>query len=325
MSQHSSDSGTLESSASNTNQSTSPTEKKQIGISTLFFWVITLHLILFAIYYLAHLPQIINQYYVAAANTSLKGEGKPEIRVKNAFHWINQAIERDPDSHLLYLQRSKLKRGVEDHEGELADIEKAMELAPDDPAGIYARSEYYYQNQEFDKALKDAKQLVEMAQGEDLLVIHTIERVLQDNVVNKLNYIRALAQTELQPALTEMNELLKSGRYSSEQQAMLLDTRGLIKHHLGEYNEALTDYNRAISTYSTLYEREKELVDEKRAKILDVNLIAYETPYPALVYSLAVMYYHRGLTYQALGQESQAQVDFQLVRSLGREPDESLY
>lgn len=161
-------------------------------------------------------------------------------------------------------------------------------------AQLYNDRAYHWalQGIELDKALEDIDKALQLADR-----------------ANQLN------KKEPQPGELTINSI---GHY--------LDTRGYILYRRseeGDLIDALESLNQAIEMLEEDNMPWEEFFYKFRSHVatpqeLEARYMASRSPY-------AVLYYHRGLIHQSLGDEASAQADFDHVRELGYTPDESLY
>lgn len=130
--------------------------------------------------------------------------------------------------------------------------------------------------------------------------------------LNGLAYARALANQEISEGLADVDEAM---RLVGENEAML-DTRGFLYYRRGDWDRALSDLNQAVEITEARFRNKSYPSGNRRQKALEDQQLAQ---------SLAVMRYHRGLVHRAQGNNELAEQDFQRVRMLGHEPNDSLF
>ena len=136
--------------------------------------------------------------------------------------------------------------------------------------------------------------------------------------LNGLAYARALGNTELDQALEEVNQALQFGGRNPESRAAMLDTRGYIQLLRGDYQAARQDLDRAIQSMEMILATAggvKNYPDPRQ----------HEQDLQLLKHSVAVMYYHRALMFEQLGESELAARDLRRVHELGHEPGDQLF
>ena len=153
---------------------------------------------------------------------------------------------------------------------------------------LYAlRSWIYVRSGQARQALDDANKAVELSPTPDNL--------------NARAYARAILNVELTDGLTDIQKALDEYGGADPE---LLDTRGYLLHLLNRNDEALDDLQRTI-----------DMLLKARRYYLNDQIRQAEVRR-----SLAVMYHHRGLIYQQLGQKENADRDLGHGERLGYNP-----
>ena len=248
---------------------------------------------------------------------------------------ISHAIDQTPDNTELYLKRGEYQLQADDPnlEGALADFNHVLEMDPGYSNGYVLRSVVYQrlaflEDDPARSAELHAKAIADLQQAQPHLP--------KDDAVllNQLAYSRALAGTELDQALAEINTALdkvdaQKLLASVEEEPIdvndlrraleirsFLDTRGFVQHLRGEQDAALEDMNLSIDLHQAAVRAAlNRLADQTvRDNFEESNEKIY-----------AVLLHHRGLIYQALGKEEQAQADLNLAEELGFDPQAGVY
>ena len=138
-------------------------------------------------------------------------------------------------------------------------------------------------------------------------------RLAPDELLNLGAYIRACARIELPAALEKVDEALGYHPTVSSPRTMYLDTRGFIRHLLGQNEEALDDMNEAVEAFRKReyanWDREKYLKQLNDVRVVDrVDLQARE--------SMATFLYHRMIVLRALGEDEAAAEDLEEIENL---------
>jgi tetratricopeptide (TPR) repeat protein len=132
--------------------------------------------------------------------------------------------------------------------------------------------------------------------------------------LNGLAYARAVAQTDLDQALREVEQALQ---LVGDNPAML-DTRGYIQVLRGDLEAAKTDLEVAVAGVEQQLQKATATPDY-------VDRREYERDLRNLKQSVAVIRYHRALLCDQLGQAEPAAADRRRVRELGFEPNDDLF
>jgi tetratricopeptide (TPR) repeat protein len=212
---------------------------------------------------------------------------------------LSCAIEWSPDDIYLRCRRAAWRAEQQDLTGSIADwsdairmVESAIklplaqqqfiEMNRDSLASLYAqRGWVYVRLRQTQQALDDANKAVELSPSSENL--------------NSRAYSRAILNVELEEGLKDIKKALEEAGGNDPE---LLDTKGYLLHLLNRNDEALKDLERAIETLNRFE----------------------PLPRATIMRSLAVMYHHRGLIYQALGQNKEAQHDLKLGDQWGYNP-----
>lgn len=191
---------------------------------------------------------------------------------------FSRAVWLAPNRFEPLFSRAVARRQQLDFDGCLADVNQVLVIQPRNTEALLFRADLLQQRQQHAAALADVSRAVEITGG------------TQPGPLNNRAYLRARAGVELEAALADIEQALEM---VGGDNAAYLDTRGYVHFMLGRHPEALADLNAAI-------ELEQQLGFS-----------------PEHDENLAVMYFHRGQVYSALGDESRAQEDTQLALQLG--------
>ncbi len=258
-------------------------------------WPIILGLIaLLTVPFLVHEwpREIVRWKHTRAVQTREKGDKDA------AYTILDEILREDPTNIDVLLTRASWQMDDKQGDRALADIEDALKLDPDDIRLFLFRGQVRLALGKFPEAAKDADAILEKLPPE--------RRDGRAMMLNHAAYSRALGNVELDQALSQITEAL-----SLNEDMACYDTRGYVLWRLERNAEALTDMNRAIRMLDEEIKNFKSSGKEGAEKIFFRNA--------------AVIYYHRGLVYQALGKEAEAEKDFEQVREWGEEPGEELY
>jgi tetratricopeptide (TPR) repeat protein len=250
------------------------------------------------------LPVEIAHWHLAAASVKQK-----EGDVEGAEALLDKALDYAPDDASVHRFRCRILRDCELLEESLAAADRALELAPGDRMTQLERAQTLMDMARFSEAVRSIEATLDPDSELGNANLHEL--------LNFLAYARSLAGEKLDLALEEINQALE---YDPGDAAEKLDTRGVIHYQLGEHEQALEDLNQAVAGSDL---REFEHTAEAVRQIESAESI--ETQREQARMSLAVMLYHRGLVYEAIDKQEQAESDYAKVRELGFEPNEGLY
>lgn len=228
----------------------------------------------------------------------------------------------------------------------LASLDAAAAAAPDYPRIYGLRSQWRIFAGDYAGALQDAKRLRELdaealdafrLQADALVFLGrpqdaaqtwlkyaALEKeqrgVIQAVTLNGVAYYRALAKANLETALKEINQAIDL----LGADPALLDTRGYIQFQREDYAAALEDLDPAVMAV----ERQRDQLRHEQKTLVglsvkDPRTVTWEMK--MLDRNVAVIRYHRGMLYEALDRDADAQRDFRRVRELGHEPGPQLF
>jgi hypothetical protein len=238
-------------------------------------------------------------------------------------HWLDQdlpaalaeldaAAQLAPDYPRVHELRSQWRIYAGDYQGALEDARQLRKLEPANPEGFRLEADallYLGRGQEAAATWVEYAALEKDRDGS-----------IQPATLNGLAYFRALAKSELDTALKEVNEAITA----AGPEPAMVDTRGYIRFRQKKYVSALADLNPAV--VSVERELEKELADERQNAALSVaDPRAFAWRMKLIYRNVAVIRYHRGQVLQAMGHTAEAAKDFRRVRELGFEPGPQLF
>jgi tetratricopeptide (TPR) repeat protein len=203
------------------------------------------------------------------------------------------------DHALLLFMRADARLELNDVEGSVRDFDRLVQAKFKDPDLMplvyYKRAWANCRAGRHRVAIDDATQAIKHVGRES------------PELLNLRAYIRALGNVdrkELEAGLDDVERAMGMSRRN----AAFIDTRGYLHHLLGNQDKALQDLNDAISmTMSDQSQvRRARALPEMEGKLNE---------------DLAVMYHHRSLVHQALGNIKEAEADRELAAQLGYNPD----
>ncbi len=282
-----------------------PPPERKTSLAGLLIICLFVSLLLLPLVY-AWFPGEVARWHEAAAREKwLDGDSAGAVRS------LDRALELFPDRAHLLLGRAEYARRDGDFARALADCERALELAPELPAALRLHGLVLQHLGRFEEAIPNSLKRLELAQrrwgfGRGYLL-------------NEVAYARALANSDLDQALEEVNESIEL----LEPSAALLDTRGFIQYLRGENEQAREDLDLAVEMVEAEHAEFLKQISGEQVGVRDPRLGRLMLADRAE--SVAVIRYHRSLVLAALGDEAAAEVDCERVRELGHEPGTSLF
>lgn len=287
-----------------------------------------------------NLPREISRWYQAAAlvaydrgefsramyllDRSLALDSKqPEVFARRA-RW---RLDASPPTDVGEEERQKLRQKL--LEGSLADSDEAIDLESDFIEARWQRAEALQRLGRHDEAVAECTEVYEILQR---LAREHPEHSFAWNLARALNnraYFRARGNIELEEALADVQLALKllaaSGGANPGDDTLFtfLDTEGYIYYRMGDYEKALTDLEMAVSGATRSY------ITQLRTLDWQMQITPDEMTYRFLKKQneekLAVIYYHRGQIYEAMGREDAAENDFNLAKDLGYDEEAGVW
>ena len=212
-----------------------------------------------------------------------------------------------PETAAIYEQRIQFYLEAKEFELALADAQRLIELDSNSTTALGLKSQALHHLGKHDEAIKVCEEMRRLAEEEWI--------GNAPNALNSLAYAQAIANTQLNEALGNIDEAL---RLAGDNPAML-DTRGFVKYRLGDTKAAREDIDRAVEVL------EKFVAYQETQARSDVRSYQSEANRASYHQALAVMLYHRSLVYDQLELSEKAKVDRERVRALGFEPNEQLF
>lgn len=215
---------------------------------------------------------------------------------------IEKALAWMPDSPQLLYLRAQIRQQAHDLQGALADYDQVIAAAPKFAPAYSARADVRRRLGLYHEALEDLNQVIQLRPADD------------PQPLNHRAYIRALAKLDLPQALEDIERALALNEHDVYLPAYL-DTRGYIHYLLGNDELAQADITRAV-----------DLAERYARQMLQPELLECFNPAQQarlrrlINENLAVLYHHRGLIHERLGQDELAQRDQQLAHQHGYDP-----
>lgn len=216
---------------------------------------------------------------------------------------LDRAIAWSGSSPEIFFLRGQLRMEKGDLQGGLADFNKLVELAPDVSDAYVLRARAFQRMKNHDAAIRDVTHAI------------SLHRNLDPDLLNTRAYTRAIAETELDEALEDIDRALKI----EGENASFRDTRGYILLLQGKSQEALDDLNLAIETENARTPQNLFFRGDRRAERRVARLNREHTQ------ALAVMYHHRGQAREQLNESALAEEDFRRAVEMGYDPEKGVY
>jgi tetratricopeptide (TPR) repeat protein len=276
--------------------------------------------LLLGVYAVLETPREISRWQMASANEYWREaeygviQGNLALVADNrqkAFAKLEDALSWSPEEPLWLQQRAQWKADIGQHEDALRDCNRLLEKDENAVELLQLRTRIHHWMGSHAQAVADAERVNNLSQ--------TSGNPSRANALNGLAYAKAIGKIDLDLALQEINEALKS-----DKNAAYLDTRGFIYYQMGKYDLALKDLGPAAEEIRRVLALQIEESAFERRTVPDVRKMeikAKKWNEPA-----AVILYHRALAHEKLGHAAAAKADRKRVRELiGREGDEKLF
>jgi tetratricopeptide (TPR) repeat protein len=230
-----------------------------------------------------------------------------------ALQELSRAIYWNPDDLELRYLRALWRTDMNDLSGSLADWNDLISqykdpehLPPQRNAWLFDQADVYSGR---------AWVFVRLGRGREAIddATQAVKLRPTPRYYNSRAYIRAIAKTELFEGLADVDRAIVEVGQDSREYATFLDTRGYLLHLLDRNDDALKDLNQAI-----------EITDQQKRRLLqqqfrfDMRRLQYELK--QMDGDLAVMYHHRGLVQEKLGNPQDARDDLLRGAQLGYDP-----
>lgn len=142
----------------------------------------------------------------------------------------DKAIGEDPDEPMLFYERGKAFRMLNELPRAFVDFDQAVRLKPDYADALAARARILETSHAYDLALKDFDQLLQL-------------KPVDPALYNSRCWVRALMGAELDKALADCDESLRLRPGSRA----TLDSRGLVQLRRADFAAAEADYDKALA------------------------------------------------------------------------------
>ena len=328
-----------------------------------WFWLLLVSSVIFGIYLSLQAPREIGRWYLAAAAEhwteaeyarALGDSSRATESREKAFACLDEALKRNPEEIDWIFQRAVWKSEAGKFEEALADCKLVGEKVGEPYSVLLLRSQFYQHLGKHAEAVADMEQINALSKLSG--------SPTRANALNGLSYVKAVGKIDLPQALKDsdesvraavaevqrieednksepeniilrllwqlMRDLTQEGRMAEERAmkmelTMRLDTRGFVNYQLGHFQDALKDLQLAAEKMDDLlYSPAEVTLLRKRSpdgRKVDIKVSGEKQ-------TAAVIFYHRALAHEKLGNASAAEADRKRVRELiGRDGDESLF
>jgi tetratricopeptide (TPR) repeat protein len=149
---------------------------------------------------------------------------------------FDHALELNPDYLPARVSRAQLRLANKDVSGAAADLDAADRLAPKQADVRFTLAELY-----------EAAELTGPAVAQyDLWISSHPDDSKMTGALNGRCWLRALQGQELAKALADCNRALSLTAKASPFSATVLDSRGLARLRMGDYDKAIADYDESL-------------------------------------------------------------------------------
>jgi tetratricopeptide (TPR) repeat protein/predicted aspartyl protease len=189
---------------------------------------------------------------------------------------MDRAIELNPNHVSARVARAQFRQARKDRAGATADLAAAAQAAPKE-ADIHYYLAYSYESMDL---------LTESAAQYDLwIAAHSVD-MKRPMALNGRCWVRALQGQDLAKALSDCNEALSRAQKGSPFYAQVLNSRGLVRMRLGDYDKSIADYDAALKLSpkdsSTYYGRGIDKLREKKTSEGEADIAAAVKLNPAI-------------------------------------------
>ena len=271
-----------------------------------FVPVLIVVLLLTAVYlgYSFFNPQSIAQWKWAAAVDALENDN-----IDQAKQLAEEALQWDPNNAELRLHIAEMHFRQDDTTEARIQIEEAIALGKDNPVVITKAGFLLSRMGQHDGAIMLADRLVDIAEKKKVIHMH--------EALNRRAYSIAMAAADEAASEEQLAQGKKDIDLAIEyygDDASYVDTRGYLKVFSGDLEGAVKDLNAAIQFYENartqlLAELSPEQVENMPSGVSHIDNQLKEV--------LAVLYSHRAVAHQKLGNEEEAKQDSDKAEAYG--------
>jgi predicted aspartyl protease/tetratricopeptide (TPR) repeat protein len=149
---------------------------------------------------------------------------------------FNRALELKPDDVPALVARARLRYLGHDQPGARADLDAADRLAPKE-ADVRLTLAHGYESMDL---------LASAVAQFDVWILSHAEDARLAEALNGRCWVRALQGENLELALSDCNAAFKKIDKSSNAAGRILDSRGLVRLRLGDYDKSIADYDESL-------------------------------------------------------------------------------
>jgi len=262
--------------------------------------------------------------------------------IASAIGQLDKALKSDNSNPHISQVRARYKLAMKDLNGGLDDINRTIELAGESHrvSLLIERSEVLQRLERHDEAIEDWNSIVEksrnlMESDTDEMFTAVVTGLTHplDMALNARAYIRARGNRQLQEGLDDIHEairLLESETYRKlhhrlgynfrQTRANYYDTRGYLLYLLDQPALALQDLSLAIQWMNSSFGYAMARI---QTHPLDGGSVARE--WNSFVEGLAVIYFHRALVHDRLGNKLEVDADLHSAAELGYNPEDGVW
>ena len=233
---------------------------------------------------------------------------------------LTRACELSPDDSAYFYQRGVVYWESRQTDLAMADFNRALDLKPDDVPTLVSRARLRFMGSDQTGARadldaadriapKEADIRLSLAQGYestdllaaavaqyDLWILSHADDARMAEALNARCWVRALQGQGLEMALADCNAALRLSDKSSKFAAKVLDSRGLVRMRLRDYNKSIADYDASLQVLPkdawSLYGRGIDKLRTKRTPEGEADIAAALKVWP----KVADEYTRRGIT-----------------------------
>ena len=216
---------------------------------------------------------------------------------------FDKTIELEPNNFRFYENRGMIYCDIKNYDAAIRDLSKAIELNPRADVSYWFRAHAYEELENYDKAVCDNVKAIEIDPDEELFYTGL------SLVVDKAKSDKSI------DALTKLIKIKPN-------EAESYSYRGCVYYNQKKYDAAIKDFSRAVKLNPNLYKSYSNRgiayyeLKNYDAAIKDFSKAIELTP-NTYYYLVGSAYYWRGKCYEQLGNNAQAQVDFDKAKELG--------
>jgi tetratricopeptide (TPR) repeat protein len=181
---------------------------------------------------------------------------------------FDHALELNPDYVQARVSRAQLRTRSHDRDGAIADLDAADRIAPKEADVRYSLA----------RAYSTLDLLGPSIAQYGLWILSHRDDARTGQALNNRCWLRALQGEDLSGALTDCNDALRLSDKGSSLYARTLDSRGLVRLRLGDYDKSIVDYDESLKLLPkdawSLYGRGTAKIREKKSAEGEADIAA---------------------------------------------------